>query len=142
MKKSVLYFAVLVCMMVQTLSASANERIISAEQLPASVISFIEKFYPGQDVSYAVFGSDFSKTIYEVYLDNGVELEFDESGEWNMVDCVFDAVPASIVPSAIVKFVRKNFPNAKIVKIEKEDYGFDVELSNGRGVRFDYDEVL
>ena len=48
MKKSVLFLAALVCMMVQTVSTFANDRIIPAEQLPASAKAFIQQYFPGQ----------------------------------------------------------------------------------------------
>ena len=62
MKKSVLFFAALVCMMVQTVSTFANDRIIPAEQLPATAKSFIQKTFPGQAVSFAKIDKDFGKT--------------------------------------------------------------------------------
>ena len=136
MKKSVLFFAALVCMMVQTVSTFANDRIIPAEQLPATAKSFIQKTFPGQAVSFAKIDKDFGKTTYEVRLDNGVELEFDKKGNWDKVDCKFSAVPANLIPAAIADYVKAHFAGNKIVKIDKERHGYDVELSNDLELKF------
>ena len=136
MKKSVLFFAALVCMMCQTVSTFARDRFISAEQLPANAMTFIQNTFPGQSISYAKYDKDFTKASYEVRLDNGVELDFDKSGAWDKVDCKYSAVPANIVPAAIAKYVKTHFPGAQIVKIDKERYGYDVELSNDLELKF------
>ena len=43
MKKSVFFLAALVCMIMQTVSTFANDRLIPAEQLPAAAKTFIQK---------------------------------------------------------------------------------------------------
>ena len=138
MKKSVLFFAALVCMMVQTVSTFANDRIIPAEQLPATAKSFIQKTFPGQVVSFAKIDKDFGKTTYEVFLDNGVELEFDKNGTWDKVDCVFSAVPDDIIPASIADYVKAHFAGAKILKIDRKRYGYEVELSDDLELKFNH----
>lgn len=136
MKKSVLFLAALVCMMVQTVSTFANDRIIPAEQLPASAKAFIQQYFPGQGISYVKLDKDFSKTKYEVRLNNGVELEFDKKGIWDKVKCKPSGVPAALIPAPIANYVKSNFAGAIIVKIDKERYGYDVELSNDLDLKF------
>ena len=136
MKKSVLYFAALLCMMVQTVSTFANDKVVPEEQLPAAAQSFIQQAFPGQGITYVILDKDFGKTTYEVFLDNGVELEFDKNGTWDKVDCVFSAVPDDIIPASIADYVKAHFAGAKIVKIDKERHGYDVELSNDLELKF------
>ena len=127
MKKSVFFLAALVCMMMQSVTTFAGDRIIPKEQLPAAAQTFIQKTFPGQTVSYAKIDSDGRKT-YEVRLSNGTEVEFDKNGTWDKVDCNHSAVPANLVPAS--------FPGATIVKIDKERYGYDIELSNDLELKF------
>ena len=70
---------------------------------------------------------------------DGTELEFDQSGAWTDVDCKNKAVPAAIVPEAIGQYVADNYASLTIVQIERENYGYDIELSNGLDIRFDRD---
>ena len=135
MKKSVFFFAALVCMMMQSVSTFADDRIIPAEQLPAAAKTFIQKTFPGQAVSYAKIDYDGRKK-YEVCLSNGTEVDFDKNGTWDKVDCNYSAVPASLVPSTIANYVKTHFAGAKVVKIDKEHYGYDVELSNELELKF------
>ena len=135
MKKSVFFLAALVCMMMQSVSTFASDRIIPKEQLPAAAQTFIQKTFPGQTVSYAKIDFDGRKT-YEVRLSNGTEVEFDKNGTWDKVDCNHSAVPANLVPANIATYVKSNFPGATIVKIDKERYGYDIELSNDLELKF------
>ena len=135
MKKSVLFLAALICMMLQTVSMSADDRVIPTEQLPAAAKSFIQKTFPGKTITYATIDTDGRKT-YEVHLNNGFEVEFDKNGTWDKVDCNYNAVPAELVPTAIANYVKTNFKGAKIVKIDKERYGYEVELSNDLDLKF------
>ena len=135
MKKSVFFLAALVCMMMQAVSTFASDRIITKEQLPAAAQTFIQKTFPGQTISYAKIDFDGRKT-YEVRLSNGTEVEFDQNGTWDKVDCNFSAVPADLVPANIANSVKSSFPDAVIVKIDKERGGYDIELSNDLELKF------
>ena len=52
------------------------------------------------------------------------------------MDCNYSAVPANLVPANIATYVKSNFPGATIVKIDKERYGYDIELSNDLELKF------
>ena len=136
MKKSVFFLAALMCMMMNSVATFAIDMIIPATQLPAAAQSFIQNTFPGQTVSYAKVDRDFGRTTYEVCLNNGTELEFNKNGEIDKVDCNFSAVPAHLVPATIADYVKTNFAGATIVKIDKERYGYDVELSNELELKF------
>ena len=51
--------------------------------------------------------------------------------------CETKAVPASLVPAAIANYVKGNFPGTFIEKIDKERYGYEIELSNDLDLKFD-----
>ena len=46
------------------------------------------------------------------------------------------AVPAAIIPEAIRQYVSTNFAGTIITKIDKERYGYDIELSNDIDLKF------
>ena len=46
-------------------------------------------------------------------------------------------VPASAIPAGINKFVTENYPDAKVVHIEKDRYEYEVKLSNFWEIKFD-----
>ena len=136
MRKSSLFFAALVCMMMQSLSSFADDRVIPTQQLPAAAQTFVQNTFPGKGIAYATIDRDFGKTTYDVRLNDGTEVDFDSKGTWDKVDCGFSAVPAQLVPTAIANYVKANYAGATIVKIDKERHGYDIELSNDLELKF------
>ncbi len=75
---------------------------------------------------------------YEVILTDGTEVSFDRNGNWKNVETsASKAVPSSLVPAGVSEYVKKNHPGTKIVGLEKERKGYEVELSNGIDMKFD-----
>ena len=136
MKKSSLFFAALVCMLMQSLSSFADDRVIPTQQLPAAAQTFVQNTFPGKGIAYATIDRDFGKTTYDVRLNDGTEVDFDSKGTWDKVDCGLSAVPAQLVPEAIANYVKANYAGATIVKIDKERHGYDIELSNDLELKF------
>lgn len=77
-------------------------------------------------------------TEYEVVLTDGTEISFDRDGNWSDVETANSkSVPSGFVPTAISNFVKKNHAGTRIVGIEKERSGYEIELSNGIDIKFD-----
>ncbi len=143
MKKTVLYFAALICMMMQTVPTFASDRVIPVNQLPAAAKTFVQKTFLNLTISSAEIDfDDFGKKSYEVRLNNGFKVEFDANGTWDQVDCYYKPVPAELVPTAIVNYVKTHYAGLQIVKIDKEPYGFEVELSNDLDLKFNNQGIL
>jgi len=116
-----------------TLNAFAvNDRPITFQQLPQKAQQFITTNFKGVEVLSATVDDD-----YEVYLANGTKVEFTLQGDWKEVKCPGSAVPAAIIPAAISKYVKTNFANSTIVKIDKKYNGYEVELNNDLELKFD-----
>lgn len=108
------------------------DRPVTFAQLPQKAQQFITKHFSGVEFLSATMDDD-----YEVYLANGTKVEFTLQGDWKEVKCPGSAVPATIVPPAITKYVKTKFPNNTIVKIDKKYGGYDVELNNDMELKFD-----
>lgn len=115
---------------------SCKDKIIPADKLPAAAQAFIKEYFPDTAISYAKKDYDF-KTTYEAVLQNGAEIEFNKKGEWDKIDCKRAAVPAALIPAAISDYVNARFPGQAIVKIDKESYGHEIELSSDLELKFD-----
>ena len=76
------------------------------------------------------------KTDYDVKLVNGTKIEFTNAGKWKSVDCKTREVPEGLVTKPIRNYVKKNFPDVKIVKIEKKSGGYEIGLSDGVELKF------
>lgn len=75
---------------------------------------------------------------YEVVLADGSEITFDRNGNWDNVEVANSAsVPKGFVPAAVSDYVKKSHVGTRIVGIDKDRTGYDVELSNGIDIKFD-----
>ncbi len=73
---------------------------------------------------------------YEVVFVNGEKAEFLKDGSWEKVDCKYSTVPTGIVPQAIKDYVSKHYPEAKILKIERDSKTYEVKLNNQLELEF------
>lgn len=136
MKKLIALF---LCVTAIQLSARAdNDRSISFEQLPTEAQQMIKKHFPNKSVALAKVERDFLEKNYEVIFTNGNKVEFDGKGVWEEIDCKYSEVPTDVVPIQIVNLVKTNYPNQKIIKIEKKRRNrHEIELSSGTELEFD-----
>lgn len=75
---------------------------------------------------------------FEVILTDGTEITFDRDGNWDNIEVGNKGtIPAAFIPAAISSYVKKNQPGQKILGIEKNRSGYEVELSNGVEMKFD-----
>lgn len=130
-------FAALAAFFASAGFVSCKDLIITADKLPSAAQAFIKEYFPQSAVSYAKKDKELLKTTYEVVLQDGTEIEFDAKGQWDKVDCKRSAVPAALVPGIIAAYVQANFPGQTVVKIDKEPYGHEIELSGDLELKFD-----
>lgn len=116
---------------------SCKDSIITADRLPDAARSFINEYFAENTISYIKKDRGLTNTSYEVVLQDGTEIEFDKSGNWDSIDCKMNAVPAGLVPAAISEYVQVNFPGQLIVKIDREAFGYEIELSSDLELKFD-----
>ncbi|GGE95876.1 Putative beta-lactamase-inhibitor-like, PepSY-like [Chishuiella changwenlii] len=115
----------------------AQDQMISFNQLPQKGQKFINTYFNSKNVSAVTLDKDYFSKDYEVILKNGTKIEFDGSGNWTEVDGKRNTIPTGFAPDKIVAYVKKSFPQTSIIKIEKNKYSYEVELSNGLDIDFD-----
>ncbi|GAA4138455.1 PepSY-like domain-containing protein [Sphingobacterium kyonggiense] len=119
-------------------TATAQEKVITVNQLPKTAQSFISSHYAKSPVSLVKSEKEtLSPLEYKVVLQDGTEIEFDEKGNWTEIDGKRNAVPTAIIPAAIKAHVNKSFPNNEIVELKKKKKGYEVELTSGIDLKFD-----
>lgn len=137
MKTTSNILTVLSALLISILFVSCDNCIVSADKLPNSAKSFLEEYFPGNAISYVKKDRELTGTTYEVVLQDGTEIDFNAKGEWDNVDCKRSAVPSALVPAAIADYVQSNFPGQIIVKVDKEIYGYEIELGSDLELKFD-----
>ncbi|WP_303012390.1 PepSY-like domain-containing protein [uncultured Bacteroides sp.] len=134
MKKLILLLA---CVFSFQLAMADNDVPITFEQLPAKAQTFIKQNFPDIKVAFAKMEKEWFDSSYDVIFINGDKLEFDKNGEWKEMKCKRMGVPEKAVPAQILKFVKENYPDAKILRLEKDRYEYEVKLSNFWEITFD-----
>ena len=134
----VMRFLLMALMCLMTSSIMADDTPIPVEQLPEAAKVFVKDNFKGQKIIYAE--KDWNS--FECRLADGSKIEFNKKGTWKKIDRKAIAVPAGIVPETIMEYVKANFPGCDVTKIEKERYGYEIELSNDIDLRFNYQGVL
>ena len=100
-----------------------------ASVLPKAAQTVIANNFKSK-VSVVKIDKDFGRVSeYEVILS--------ELNNWDNVETSnTSSVPKAFIPQGIRDFVSKNHSGARIVGIDKERSGYDVELSNGIEMKF------
>lgn len=137
MKKILFLVIAAVLMLPATVLRADRDRIIDPEQLPAPAKVFIKQYFPETPITFAQKEMDDMRVKYSVHLEDGTEIEFNSKGEWDNVDCQYQSVPEGLVPPQIAAFLAKRFPGQSVVKIDKERFGYELELSNDLELKFD-----
>ena len=135
MKKMFLTLSILIATI--GIACADVARPIEPNRLPDTAQQFLKQYFPKLEVSLAKEDVEITYREYEVVLTDGTRVEFRSNGEWKDVDCKFSEVPAGIVPKQIVEYVKKNYPDVKIIQIDRDRRDYEVSLSNNLDLVFD-----
>ena len=98
---------------------------VQLSSIPQNAQNFIKQHFSNIQVSYIERDWD----DIEVYLANGTQIEFFPNGDWKEVKCYMN-MPASILPANVMATIQRTYPQAAIIKIEKQFTIFEVKLNN------------
>lgn len=115
---------------------AAVDKKITVRELPQAAQVMLSTHFAGIDVAYAKMDNDVTKREYEVTLQDGTKIEFDQNGEWKEIDCFRRSVPKALVPERIAAYVAENYPKETIVEIERGHRKTEVKLSNDLELKF------
>lgn len=121
---------------------AGEDRSIPPEQLPQKIKVFLNTHFAHEKIALVKMEKEFLSTEYKVYLVGGNKIEFGKDNEWKEVDCEYSEVPSSLIPTQIKHFVKTNYPNQKIIQLEKKNKRkkkYEVELDNSIELEFDKD---
>ncbi len=125
------------------LMTACSDKPVTADQLPAPITAFIQQHFPGQTISFAKKDVEITGSQYEVVLADGTQIDFDSDDVWDKIQCTMtNPVPTALIPAPIVTHLQTNFPDAMILKIDKERNGYEVELANGLELKFNQQGAL
>lgn len=135
MKKLLLLF---VCLFtIQSVVRADDDKPVRIEQLPQTAQQFIKTYFSDSKVAIAKMENDWFDKSYDIIFTDGSKLEFDKRGNWKEINCKYSAVPASVIPEQILKYVSENYPGTQVMKIDRDKRDYEVKLSNKWELKFD-----
>lgn len=127
----------IVCLILSAGVSAFADRIVDPQRLPASIAEAIGEWFPGETVTLAE--SDWGR--YEVSLSGGASVEFSLLRNWEEMTSV-NGLPETALPDGVFAAARTAWPDALIVKIERQFRGYEAKLNNGMELYFTKDGRL
>lgn len=125
------------------LMTSCSDRPVAPAQLPGAITAFIQQNFPNQAITFAQKDLEITGWQYDVVLADGTQIEFDTDQMWDKIQCpMTNPVPAVLIPAPIMSYLQGNFPGVMIQKIDKDSFGYEVELANGLELKFNQQGAL
>jgi hypothetical protein len=121
-----------------------DEIRIPLEQLPEKARMFLSTSFSGATAITIKKDRDDNETTFEVYLDNGIKVQFNEGGDWIEIESKRNVIiPAALIPTTIAAYILQSYPAYAVKEIEKNRNGsFTIEIqhtSTGRDLELDFD---
>ena len=125
------------CMVSCNMVANAgNDKPIAVNALPVKAQTLLSNHFNNQKVMLATIESGVVSKSYDVVLQNGTKMEFDKKGNLKEIDCKQGIVPALLIPQAIKNYLKDNYEEQSVNKIEMNKNEYEVELTNGLDLTF------
>ncbi len=140
MKQKLLLLAFAIVGMLSLVACS--DQVVAPTQVPIEIQTFVQQTFPNQAITYAEKDLDLFGYKYDVVLADGTQISFDTDNVWDKIESRTMAVPAALVPAPIATYINTNFPSVAIFKLDKERFGYEVELANGLELKFNKQGVL
>ena len=115
----------------KTVNIDSNEMVISPNNLPVNVQSFIAQNFGNLELLNAIKEVEHNVTTYNIQLKDGTKLEFSDNGQWIEVkNGLGKAISTNFFPEKIKSYLEKNNLKSPIKKIEqdKKDGSYEVEF--------------
>ena len=122
MKKITLFTSLAALAISLTLSSCGNSS--NSNDLPKDAKTFLSEHFQQKEISK--IEETKMQMDYNVTLNDGTEIDFANTGEWESINLRWNEVPASLMnslPESINQFIVENYSDKTIHKIEKKFFG-------------------
>lgn len=119
---------------IASLSVQAQETVYRSE-IPSGARSLLSKFK--SPFHHAVKQDTEEATIYNITLNDKTEIKFADNGSLTVVDGKGKPIPYKFLDKPIIEYMKANYANDSITKVEMCDSECKLALSNGKALKFD-----
>lgn len=126
---SLLLFSLIGC-------ANGQEPLNDKNKLPQAIKTYIAQHFPKHKIVQAIVDKELFSKSYEVLLSDNVRLDFDKKKQIEEIKSTTQ-LPDSVIPTAILTYVKTNYPDNVIIAWERDDREQSIELDNKIELTFD-----
>lgn len=120
------------------LMSCESENEVPDSKLPPEIQAYLDLHFPNNAIVKVTEETKLSKKEYEIELEGGFKLEFDQNNNIEEIKGV-SALPDSVIPDKILAYINQNYPSNTIVGWEIEDDHQEIKLDNGLEIDFTMD---
>ena len=125
------------------LMTACSDKPVTPAELPAPITAFVQQYFPGQNITFAKKDLELTGWQYDIALADGTQIDFDTDQTWDKIQSTLtNPVPTALIPAPILANLKANYPDALILKIDKEHNGYEIELANGLELKYNNQGVL
>lgn len=125
--------------LIANMACADNDKVTNnINELPQASRTFLNNYFNEKKVSHIKIDKDlFLVDSYDVILTDGTNVEFNRDGEWKEVKSFQQNIPDALIPSEVRKYVSQNYPEQKIMTVERGKRKVSIDLANGLELEFD-----
>lgn len=108
-----------------------------AEKLPEAAVDMLDKYFPDASILTIKINKKVLKpATYTVVLKDASKITFNSQGKWKEVNCNLKTVPDKLIGAGIRRYLEKNYPGRRVVKINSSTTNTIVRLFKGPSLEF------
>lgn len=119
----------LILFLLPIITSCDKEVIVGENDTPSKIKTYVTTHFPTTSIQRVVKDKDGTE-LYEVYLANGVKLEFNNHNEIIDIDGN-SKLPDSVIPPSLLNYVITNYPSNYIKGWEVQGANQELQLNNG-----------
>ena len=113
------------------------ENLVTFNKLPQQAQKFLNTYFNGYEILKIDSETNGSVTVYEVYLEEGYVVVFNNAGNWEEVYAPEGmTIPDGIVPAVIQEYLNQNYSGYGVNEINRTGSGYKVDLVTGLSLYF------
>lgn len=113
----------------------AYSRSAAISEVPKNAIAFADKYFPD---NYLYRASEMSGT-YILIFKGGLKIYVNSKGEWNTISGGGDEISIEYVEDNVKNAIKKEYPNEKVIYIQKRSKDYKIEFKNRKKIYIDFD---
>lgn len=113
----------------------AYSRSAAISEVPKNAIAFADKYFPD---NYLYRASEMSGT-YILIFKGGLKIYVNFNGDWHTISGGGDEISIDYIEEKIQNIVKKEFPDEKVIYIQKKSKEYKIQFKSRRKITVDFD---